>query len=186
MWHLLPTIYQVQKLTHNHKKRYGWCVGGRESGQFCHYHCFLTSNLSLHCRYWVSRTLHPYHLHIKDQEETTGAFPLMFRMQTDLHELREEDPSGATGWRQSLSRAPQLCSWENIGIEFSQMFVSLQFKNQVFIQQSSHTVGLWFIWLGYLPERNNLASSNSCDFSASLIKTPLFHYFLFSHTSHPH
>lgn len=62
----------------------------------------------------------------------------------------------------------------------------LNFKYQVFIQQSSHTVGPWFIWLGYLPERNNLTSSNSCDFSASLIKTPIFRYFVSSHTPHPH
>lgn len=99
---------------------------------------------------------------------------------------KKTNPAGATGWRQSPSRAPQLWSWESSSIELSQVTVSLQFKYQVFIQQSSHTVGPWFIWLGYLPERNNLASSNSCDFSASLIKTPLFHYFLSSHTPHPH
>lgn len=151
-----------------------------------HYHCFLTSNLIPVLRVLGIQNLASLPSSHQGPGGDNGCIPSDVQ-NADRATWAERIKSLSSNWlKVDLSRSPQLWSWENIGIEFPQMIVSLQLKNQVFIQQSSHTVGLWFIWLSYLPERNNFASSNSCDFSASLIKTPLFHYFLFSHTHHPH
>lgn len=126
-----------------------------------------------------------------DPGERAGASPLISGMLSGLHEVRETNKkpqiwSGQSHWLKVVLK--QGSTGLVLGKQWRCILPNdcLNFKYQVFIQQSSHTVGLWFIWLGYLPERNNLTSSNSCDFSASLIKTPIFRYFVSSHTPHPH
>lgn len=126
-----------------------------------------------------------------DPGETAGASPLTSGMLSGLCEVKETNKKtqiwfGRSHWLKVVLK--QGSSGLVLGKHWRCILPNdcLNFKYQVFIQQSSHTVGPWFIWLGYLPERNNLTSSNSCDFSASLIKTPIFRYFVSSHTPHPH